>query len=115
MSELLAVREVSFGYPGHPILDATTFSAAGGEFVILMGLNGAGKSTLLDIVAGLRAPDSGGVFFNGRSIREWPAKERARQVSHLPQGTMHDLPFTVQQVVLMGRYPHADRWFESEE
>jgi iron complex transport system ATP-binding protein len=115
MSELLAVRDVSFGYPGHPILDAVNFSATSGEFVVLMGLNGAGKSTLLDIVAGLRRPDSGGVFFNGRSMLELPAKERARQISHLPQGTMHDAPFTVQQVVLMGRYPHADRWFESDE
>src|SRR5262249_3655815 len=44
-----------------------------------------------------------------------PARERSRRISHLPQGTRTDLPFTVEQVVLMGRYAHADRWFESHE
>ena len=55
MSALLNVRNVSYKYPEHPVLDSVDFSADGGEFVVLMGVNGAGKSTLLDIVAGLRA------------------------------------------------------------
>jgi iron complex transport system ATP-binding protein len=115
MSELLAVRKVSYGYPGHPVLDAIDFSAAGGEFLVLMGINGAGKSTLLDIVGGLRAPHSGTVLLDGRGLRSYRAKDRARLVSHLPQGTRQELPFTVEQVVLMGRYMYADRWFESQE
>jgi iron complex transport system ATP-binding protein len=36
-------------------------------------------------------------------------------ISHLPQGTRHELPFTVEQVVLMGRYAYADSWFESDQ
>jgi len=115
MNSLLEVRYVSFGYPGHPVLESVDFSAAGGEFVVLMGVNGAGKSTLLDIISGLRPPDSGGVWLGGREIRSWPATDRARAISHLPQGTRHELPFTVEQVVLMGRYPYADRWFESDQ
>jgi iron complex transport system ATP-binding protein len=50
-----------------------------------------------------------------RDIRAWPARERARCISHLPQGNRHELPFTVEQVVLMGRYAFADRWFESDQ
>jgi iron complex transport system ATP-binding protein len=115
MSPRLAVHNVSFNYPAHPVLDSVHFSAEGGEFIVLMGVNGAGKSTLLDIVAGLRAPHSGDILLHGRDLRAWPAKERSRQISHLPQGTSHDLPFTVEQVVLMGRYAYADRWFESDQ
>ena len=115
MSALLCVRKVSYAYPAHPVLDSVEFTADGGEFVVLMGVNGAGKSTLLDILAGLRTQDSGEVLFQGRSLRAWPAKDRARCISHLPQGTRHELPFTVEQVVLMGRYAYADRWFESDE
>lgn len=124
MSQRLVVRNVSFSYSGsysghafpkHPVLDSIRFAADGGEFVVLMGVNGAGKSTLLDIVAGLRAPDSGDVLLHDRDLRTWPANDRARRISHLPQGTSHDLPFTVEQVVLMGRYAYADRWFESDE
>ena len=57
MSATLEVREVAYQYPGHPVLDSVTWSANGGEFVVLMGVNGAGKSTLLNILAGLHAPD----------------------------------------------------------
>ena len=114
MSGLLQVNDLSFRYPGQVVLDSVSWAAVGGEFVVLMGVNGAGKSTLLDIVGGLRAPDSGEVLLDGRNLRAWPAKERSRRMSHLPQGTSHDLPFTVEQVVLMGRYAYADRWFESD-
>jgi len=115
MSPLLSVSKLSYSYPGHAVLDAVEFTADGGEFVVLMGVNGAGKSTLLDVLAGLRIQDCGEVHFRGRSLRSWPAKQRARGISHLPQGTRHELPFTVEQVVLMGRYAYADRWFESDE
>ena len=115
MSALFTARNVSYGYPGHPVLDSVGFSADGGEFVVLMGVNGAGKSTLLDILAGLRAPDSGEVLLRDRALHTWTARERSRRISHLPQGTRQELPFTVEQVVLMGRYAYADHWFESDE
>lgn len=115
MSSLLSVRNVSFGYSGRHVLDSIDFSAEGGEFIVLMGINGAGKSTLLDILAGLRVPDSGEVLLRDRALRAWTARERSRRISHLPQATPQELPFTVEQMVLMGRYVHADRWFESEE
>ena len=115
MNPLLCVRDVSFHYPGREILDHVGFAAHGGEFIVLMGTNGAGKSTLLDILAGLRVPQTGEVQLSGRALMTWPAKERSRRISHLPQGTRQQLPFTVEQVVLMGRYAYADRWFESSE
>ena len=39
----------------------------------------------------------------------------SQRVSHLPQSIHADLPFTAEQLVAMGRYPHTDRWFESDE
>jgi len=115
MSALLELRRISYGYPGHPVLDTVDLSATGAEFIVLAGINGAGKSTLLDIVGGLRAPHSGHVILEGRELQSFRAKDRARRISHLPQGTRQELPFTVEQVVLMGRYMYADRWFESQE
>jgi iron complex transport system ATP-binding protein len=115
MNYRLAVRDVSYQYDGHSVLNGVSFSADGGEFIVLMGVNGAGKTTLLDIVAGLRGSAGGEVLLNNRGVSSYSAKDRSRLVSHLPQGTRTDLPFTVQQVVLMGRYPYADSWFESDE
>ena len=112
---VLVARDVSFEYPGHRVLDSVGFSASGGEFVVLIGINGAGKSTLLDILAGLRSPDSGDVLLEERALADWTANDRSRRISHLPQGTRAEVPFTVEQVVLMGRYAYADQWFESNE
>jgi iron complex transport system ATP-binding protein len=115
MTALMEVRDVGFRYASRVILKSVQLAAAPGEFLVLLGLNGAGKSTLLDIIAGLRIPGSGSVKLDGRHLSELSACDRSHWISHLPQGVRNELPFTVEQVVLMGRYPHADRWFESDD
>ncbi|OGA79338.1 MAG: hypothetical protein A3G81_03405 [Betaproteobacteria bacterium RIFCSPLOWO2_12_FULL_65_14] len=85
------------------------------EVAVVMGRNGAGKSTLLDIVAGLRQPTGGDVRLNDRPAAAWDPRDRARLVAHLPQAVRPDLPFLAGELVLMGRYPHTYRWFESDE
>ncbi len=90
-------------------------AAQSGEFLALVGINGAGKSTLLDIIAGFRKPSGGSVTIAGRNQQDWPLRELSQRVSHLPQAVHADLPYTAEQLVAMGRYPHTDRWFESDE
>jgi iron complex transport system ATP-binding protein len=95
------------------VLSGVSFAVEPGELVALMGRNGAGKSTLLDIIAGLRTPDAGDVRLDDRPLRAWTPPARARLVAHLPQSVRADLPFLAADLVLMGRYPHTDRWYES--
>ncbi len=111
----LEVTDMKLTLGGRIILDGVSFVLSAGEFVTLVGINGAGKSTLLDVLGGIRRPDSGSVRIAGQDQRAMTAKEVARAVSHLPQTVHADLPFTAGQLVAMGRYPHTDRWFESEE
>ncbi len=113
MTKRLQVRDVGWSAGSRRILERVSFDVAPGELVALMGRNGAGKSTLLDIVAGLRSSAEGEILLDERSAREWTPTQRARLVSHLPQTVRADLTLTVEQLVLMGRYPHADGWFES--
>jgi iron complex transport system ATP-binding protein len=115
LSNLLEVKNVGFSYGKHSVLDSVAFHAIGGEFIALLGRNGCGKSTLLDIVAGFRKEETGSITINGREQQLWTMRERSQQVSHLPQSVHADLPFTAEQLVAMGRYPHTDRWFESDE
>jgi iron complex transport system ATP-binding protein len=115
LSCLLQVEGVGFSYGGRSVLHSATFSAGKGEFLALLGTNGAGKSTLLDIISGFRKPETGSVTIAGRNQRLWALHEMSQQVSHLPQSIRADLPFTAEQLVGMGRYPHTDRWFESDE
>jgi ABC-type cobalamin/Fe3+-siderophores transport system ATPase subunit len=114
MTPLVSVAEVSWRIGSMTILDHVSLEVGHGELVALMGRNGAGKSTLMDLVAGIRRPSGGAVVIEGRPLEHWAPSEKARAVAHLPQALRADLPFSAEQLVLMGRYPHADRWFESE-
>ncbi len=114
MSVRLRVQDVSWHAGSRPILSGVTLNAHDGELVAVMGRNGAGKSTLLDIVAGLKPPSGGEVLLNDRTVAAWDPRARARLVAHLPQAVRPDLPFLAGELVLMGRYPHTDRWFESD-
>lgn len=85
------------------------------ELVTIAGANGAGKSTLLSVLSGLRRQFNGSCRYLGRDIREWPRLEFARRVTFITQSHPVPFPFKVEEVVLMGRTPHANGWFESSE
>ncbi len=112
---LLTIDGVEFAFGRRAVLRDVSIAADAGEFVAVVGSNGAGKSTLLDLVSGYRSVTAGRVLVGGRPVGEYGARELARRVSHLPQAVHADLPFTAEQLVAMGRYPHTDKWFESEE
>ncbi|MCB9550459.1 MAG: heme ABC transporter ATP-binding protein [Myxococcales bacterium] len=88
------------------VLHGVDLSVAPGELVALVGPNGAGKSTLLAVMAGDLAPQRGRVCLDGRPLSDWSPRERARRRAVLPQASSLDFPFTVAQVVLLGRIPH---------
>lgn len=115
MSIRLQIENVAWHVGGRPVLSSVSLNIREREVAVVMGRNGAGKSTLLDIVAGLRQPTNGDVRLNDRPAAAWDPRERARLVAHLPQAVRPDLPFLAGELVLMGRYPHTDRWFESDE
>lgn len=115
MSIRLQIENVAWHVGGRPVLSSVSLNIREREVAVVMGRNGAGKSTLLDIVAGLRQPTDGDVRLNDRPAAAWDPRERARLVAHLPQAVRPDLPFLAGELVLMGRYPHTDRWFESDE
>jgi ABC-type cobalamin/Fe3+-siderophores transport system ATPase subunit len=115
LSGLLEIANIELSYGKRTVLRSATFNAQPGEFLALVGINGAGKSTLLDIIAGFRKPAAGSVVVAGRDQRAWSLRELSQRVSHLPQAVHADLPYTAEQLVAMGRYPHTDRWFESDE
>ena len=78
-----------------------------GEFVSIVGANGAGKSTLLKLIAGELKPNSGTFHLNNRPISTWSSKEMAKFRGYLHQANHMDIPFTVEEVVHMGRYQYT--------
>jgi len=103
---LFNLRDVRFAYePGWAVLDGLSLSINEGDFLGIIGPNGAGKSTLIHILSGWLRPEAGEALFSGRAISEWPRTELARQIAVVPQREEGVFPFTVEEIVLMGRYP----------
>jgi iron complex transport system ATP-binding protein len=106
---MLQVENISYKIAGSLALSQISFDACAGEMVVILGANGAGKSTLLKIITNSLKADSGSIRINNRLLQEWPGKELALISAVLQQQNQLQLPFTVQEVALMGRYPHFGR------
>lgn len=110
-----AARYVSVVRGGRKLLDDVSLDLQAGEVLALIGPNGAGKSTLMSLLSGDLAPDSGSVEFRGHPIAEWPLGELARRRSVLLQDNQIMFPFTVHQVIEMGRAPWRRTPLEDED
>ena len=110
-----AAREVRLSRGGRALLDGVSLDVRAGEVLALLGPNGAGKSTLLSLLSGDVAPDSGSVRFGDREISDWSLVELSRRRSVLLQDNQLLFPFTVHQVVEMGRAPWRRTPLEDED
>jgi iron complex transport system ATP-binding protein len=81
-----------------------------GEPVALIGPNGGGKTTLLRVASRALRPFRGEALLGGRDIWQMPQAEVARAIGYVPQSVGASLEFTVEEAVLMGRYPHLRGW-----
>jgi len=103
---LLAAEGVRFEYGLRTVLDGVDLVLEPGEMLGLIGPNGAGKSTLVRLLAGIVHPAAGSVRLDGRPLSQWTRSERARRLALVPQDPRVEFPYTVLEVVLMGRSPH---------
>ncbi len=109
MAPLFELNELSFDYALNPVLKGITTRVSAQEFVAIVGPNGAGKSTLLKILAGLIRGYSGSLDFCGENAARLSQRELAKRIAFVPQETHMAFPFTVQEIVSMGRLPHRPR------
>lgn len=106
-SPLLDCRQLSLNRGGRPILDRLSLSLQAGTLTALLGPNGAGKSSLLKCLTGELEYD-GSIALFGRARQEWTSTELAQRVGVLPQSSSLSFPFLCEEVVAMGRLPHAE-------
>jgi len=102
----LEASHLDFGYRGHRVGSDVSLSVEAGHVLCLLGPNGSGKTTLFKTLLGLLPAQGGAVLMNGVDLSAFRRSEIARQVSYVPQAHAAFFPFTVREVVVMGRTAH---------
>ena len=103
---MLSVQHLGFSYGKRQVFSDISFSALEGELCGLFGPNGSGKTTLFKCCLGLLPLQAGSVQINGKDIRLLSLRDLARLASYVPQEHRPPFPYSVREVVLMGRTPH---------
>ncbi len=90
------------------ILDEVSFRLVPGTFTALLGPNGAGKTTLFRLLSGEEQPSEGTIQIGGRDLASFSSRSLAAFRAVMPQESHLAFPFTVWEVVQLGRLPHED-------
>jgi len=109
----LEIRNLDFNYEKELILNDLSLTIEEGKFISIIWPNGSGKSTLLKTLANLYKPKAGTITLNNKNINSFNKKHLERIMALVPQDTVIDYDFTVEEIVMMGRYPYKGR-FERE-
>ncbi len=104
---MIKAKNITVEINSKKLLDDVSMEMRGGEILAVLGPNGAGKSTLRKVLCGDLIANGGAVSMNEKSLAEWSLPERAKSRAVLPQDSSLNFPFTVLEVVLMGRAPHV--------
>jgi len=107
-SALFRAKNLACGREGRIIVQSVDFALRAGEILFLLGPNGSGKTTLLQTLLRRLPPMSGEIFIDGENVADWPTQKFARAAAYVPQSHKPPFPFSVFEVVLMGRSAHRD-------
>ncbi len=105
---VLEAREVEFAYlPDHPVLRKVSMTASARKLVCILGPHGSGKTTLLRCLLGRLRPSAGAIELDGAPLKSYSSRGLARLIAYVPQTPSSAFAFTVNELVLMGRFAHT--------
>jgi iron complex transport system ATP-binding protein len=109
---MLTVKNLYYSYENVEVLKNVSFEVGKGQLCALFGPNGTGKTTLFKCITKLLdTKKRGEIFINKKNIEEMNMKEIAKLATYVAQEHKPSFPFTVKEVVLMGRTPHMGGFF----
>jgi iron complex transport system ATP-binding protein len=106
MNTAINVKNLSHSFGEHLVLKNISFQVPTKDFFIVIGPNGSGKTTLMKVLSGILKPQTGRLEILNHAIDRYQRKALARAIAFVPQMLSADFPFTVFEMVLMGRSPY---------
>ncbi|PYV43229.1 MAG: ABC transporter [Acidobacteria bacterium] len=106
---MLRLEQVSFSYREYAVLQDITLEIPRQSFLALIGPNGSGKTTLLRLISKVLQPRSGKIWLEAQPLSKFSARELAKRMAVIASDQHFEFPFSVIDVVAMGRFPHLNR------
>ena len=103
-------NHISFGYRDVLVIQDFSMSFDPGRFYGIIGPNGSGKTTVLDLLSKHIQPGNGNISYKGKNLSSYSRKILSKEIALVPQNFYIRFPFTVKEIVTMGRYPHIPRF-----
>jgi iron complex transport system ATP-binding protein len=103
---VIEITKLSLIINNKSILDSVSLQIFEGDYLSIIGPNGAGKTSLLRCLMRIYSRYEGQIQFQGKPLEKISQKNLAKQISYVPQANGRIFPFTVEEFVMMGRYPH---------
>ena len=100
----LELKNISYSVNSSQILDNVSVRFKEKNLTCILGPNGAGKTTLIKAIARL-IDSEGKVYIDGENTSSYDSNTLARKVSYVPQSISPDLNFSVEEFILLSRYP----------
>ena len=107
---MIEIKKITLAYQKENVIENLSMKFEKGEFCALLGPNGAGKSTLLKAIIGYMEPISGEIEIDRTSLKKWHHLELAKQIAIIPQDFQLQFDYTVEELILMGRFPYLGYW-----
>jgi iron complex transport system ATP-binding protein len=109
----LVINKLSFNYNGFPALKDVELEMGLGEVLSIVGPNGSGKTTLIKCINRILKTKHNTVLINGKDTGKIGLRELSKMMGYVPQNSTSTFPFTVFDIVLLGRRPYI-HWSLSE-
>ncbi len=98
----IEIKNLSFSYGEHKVIDDISFKANNGEFIALLGPNGTGKSTLFKCILGINKGYDGAILIDNENAASYTPQRLAGKIAYVPQYSAPVFDYTVLDTVLMG-------------
>ncbi|MDZ7333217.1 MAG: ABC transporter ATP-binding protein [candidate division KSB1 bacterium] len=106
MKPIIEIENLTLNFGDKRILDSVSLQIFKGDYLSIIGPNGAGKTSLLKCIMRIYTGYQGTILVKDVPTTNLGQKRLARSISYVPQANGRIFPFTVEEFVMLGRYPY---------